>query len=111
MPPRSRATGAMAMPPKRGQSKGDTLAALRARVRELEQEVARRRREADLIAAASSRDDRRTLAELAALYELSRAVTGQLDTAQLVEAVDREVSRVLDVRNLAIFLYDPERRE
>ena len=56
-------------------------------------------------------DDRRKLAELSALHELSRAVTGQLDTAQLVEAVHREVARVLDVRNLAIFLYDPGRRE
>jgi signal transduction histidine kinase len=56
-------------------------------------------------------DDRRKLAELSALYELSRAVTGQLDTAQLVEAVHREVARVLDVRNLAIFFYDPARRE
>jgi signal transduction histidine kinase len=56
-------------------------------------------------------DDRRKLAELSALHELSRAVTGQLDTAQLVEAVHREVARVLDVRNLAVFLYDPARRE
>ena len=56
-------------------------------------------------------DDRRKLAELSALYELSRAVTGQLETAQLVEAVHREVARVLDVRNLAIFLYDAGRRE
>ena len=54
-------------------------------------------------------DDRRKLAELSVLYELSRAVTGQLDTAQLVEAVDREVARVLDVHNLAVFLYDPGR--
>jgi signal transduction histidine kinase len=56
-------------------------------------------------------DDRRKLAELSALHELSRVVTGQLDTAQLVEAVHREVARVLDVRNLAIFLYDSDRRE
>jgi hypothetical protein len=28
-----------------------------------------------------------------------------------VEAVHREVARVLDVRNLAIFFYDPGRRE
>jgi signal transduction histidine kinase len=56
-------------------------------------------------------DDRRKLAELSVLYELSRAVTGQLDTAQLVEAVDREVARVLDVHNLAVFLYDPGDRE
>jgi GAF domain-containing protein len=56
-------------------------------------------------------DDRRKLAELSALYELSREVTGQLDPAQLVEAVHREVARVLDVRNLAVFVYDPGRRE
>jgi signal transduction histidine kinase len=56
-------------------------------------------------------DDRRKLAELSALHELSRVVTGQLDTTQLVEAVHREVARVLDVRNLAIFFYDPSRRE
>ena len=75
------------MPPKPpGPSSRDQLAALRARVAELEQEVA-------------------------ALYELSRAVTGQLDTAELVEAVHREVARVLDVRNMAIFFYDAGRRE
>jgi signal transduction histidine kinase len=56
-------------------------------------------------------DDRRKLAELSVLYELSRAVTGQLDTSQLVEAVEREVSRVLDVHNLAVFLHDPGRGE
>jgi signal transduction histidine kinase/ActR/RegA family two-component response regulator len=56
-------------------------------------------------------EDRRKLAELSALHELSRAVTGQLDTAQLVEAVERQVARVLDVHNLAVFLYDPVRRE
>ena len=55
-------------------------------------------------------DDRRKLAELSALYELSRAVTGELETTQLVEAVHREVARVLDVRNLAIFFYDAGRR-
>ena len=56
-------------------------------------------------------EDRRKLAELSTLYELSRAVTGQLDTAQLVEAVHREVARVLDVHSFAVFLYDPGRRE
>jgi signal transduction histidine kinase/ActR/RegA family two-component response regulator len=56
-------------------------------------------------------DDRRKLAELSTLYELSRTVAGQLETAQLVEAVHREVARVFDVRNLAIFLYHPGRRE
>src|SRR5262245_40000289 len=85
--PRTPATGAMAMPPKPGQSKRDTVAALRARVRELEQEITCRQREAAEIAEAAGREDRRTVAELSALYELSRAVTGQLDTAQLVEAV------------------------
>jgi signal transduction histidine kinase/ActR/RegA family two-component response regulator len=95
------------MPPKSGPSNRDTVAALRARVRALEEEVARRQREA----AAVALDDRRKVDELSALYELSRAVTGQLETAQLVEAVDREVARVLDVRNLAIFLYDADRRE
>jgi signal transduction histidine kinase len=42
-------------------------------------ENARRQREAAAIAEAARRDDRRTLAELSALCELSRAVTGQLD--------------------------------
>jgi signal transduction histidine kinase len=70
----------MAMPPKPpGRAKRDTLAALRARVKKLEQENARREREAAAIAEAARRDDRRTLAELSALCELSRAVTGQLD--------------------------------
>ena len=56
-------------------------------------------------------DDRRKVAELSVLYEISRAVTGQLDAAQLLETVEREVARVMDVHNLAVFLYDPAHRQ
>jgi signal transduction histidine kinase/ActR/RegA family two-component response regulator len=118
------------MPPESAGPSNRDLDALRARVVALEREVTRRQREAAAIAEAARlageslavenlaervsrlfEDDRRKLAELSALYELSRAVTGQLDTAQLLEAVDREVARVLDVHNLAVFLYHPGRRE
>ncbi|MBI2466311.1 MAG: GAF domain-containing protein, partial [Candidatus Rokubacteria bacterium] len=57
------------------------------------------------------RENQRKLEELSVLYELSRAVTGQLDVAELVQAIHREVGRVLDARNIAILFYDEERRE
>ncbi len=56
-------------------------------------------------------ENQRKLEELSVLYELSRAVTGQLDVAELVQAIHREVGRVLDARNIAILFYDEERRE
>jgi GAF domain-containing protein len=53
----------------------------------------------------------RELAELSVLYELSRAVTGQLDLDELARAVHRQIGRVLDARNMVLFLYDAGRRE
>jgi signal transduction histidine kinase/ActR/RegA family two-component response regulator len=49
--------------------------------------------------------------ELAVLYELSKAVTGQLCTAQLFPAIAEQVGRVMDARNMMILLYDDARRE
>ncbi|HEU5321737.1 MAG TPA: GAF domain-containing protein, partial [Methylomirabilota bacterium] len=54
-------------------------------------------------------ENRRRVEELSVLVELSRAVTGQLDRAALLEAIHRQVARVLDVRNLVIMLRDDER--
>jgi GAF domain-containing protein/CheY-like chemotaxis protein len=51
------------------------------------------------------------LENLAALYELSRAVTGQLDREALVENIHRQVSRVLDARTMVVLLYDETRQE
>ncbi len=51
-------------------------------------------------------DNRRRLEEVSVLHELSRAVTGQLDLAELVRAIHRQVARILDARNMLIFLYD-----
>ena len=45
------------------------------------------------------------------LHELSRAVTGQLDRAALIDAIRVQVARVLDARHLFVALHDPERRE
>ena len=56
-------------------------------------------------------DNRRRLEELSVLHELSRAVTGQLDLAELVRAIHRQVGRILDARNMVILLYDETSRE
>ncbi|PYN69612.1 MAG: hypothetical protein DMD93_07115 [Candidatus Rokuibacteriota bacterium] len=56
-------------------------------------------------------ENRRQVQELAVLHELSRAVTGQLERAALIDAIHAQVARVLDVRNMVIALHDEERRE
>ncbi|MBI3625601.1 MAG: GAF domain-containing protein, partial [Candidatus Rokubacteria bacterium] len=56
-------------------------------------------------------ENHRKLEELSVLHELSRAVTGQLDFAELVGAIRRQVARVLDARNMLILLYDGARQE
>jgi GAF domain-containing protein/CheY-like chemotaxis protein len=56
-------------------------------------------------------EHQRKLEELAALYEVSRAVTGQLDVGRLVQTIHEQVSRVLDTRNMVVLLYAPGRRE
>ncbi len=55
--------------------------------------------------------NRRQVEELSVLYELSRAVTGQLDRATLLEAIRAQVARILDAANMAIVLLDDERRD
>ena len=57
------------------------------------------------------RANQRRLEELSVLHELSRAVTGQLDEAGLIETIHQQVARVLDVGHLVILLRDPERDE
>ena len=49
--------------------------------------------------------------ELSVLHELSRAVTGQLDRATLLEAIRTQVGRILDAANMAIVLRDDERQD
>jgi GAF domain-containing protein len=53
--------------------------------------------------------NRRQVEELSVLLELSRAVTGQLDRAALLEAIRVEAGRILDPANMAIVLRDEER--
>jgi GAF domain-containing protein/CheY-like chemotaxis protein len=53
-------------------------------------------------------DNQRRVQELSVLHELSRAVTGQLDQAGLLEAVYQQVTRVVDVRSMAVVLLDEE---
>jgi signal transduction histidine kinase len=56
-------------------------------------------------------DNRRRLEELSLLYELSRAVTGQLDRRALVETIYQQLSRVLDAPVADIVAYDELRQE
>jgi GAF domain-containing protein/ActR/RegA family two-component response regulator len=52
------------------------------------------------------RDNQRRVEELSVLHELSRAVTGQLDQAGVLETMRQQVARVLDVRHMVIVLLD-----
>ena len=54
-------------------------------------------------------ENRRRLEELSVLHDLSRAVTGQLDRAAVIEAIRSHVARVLDTRNMVMILRDEER--
>src|SRR3989442_7794150 len=56
-------------------------------------------------------DTRGQVEELAVFHELSRAVTGQLEPAALIDAIHARVARVLDVSNMVIALHDEERHE
>jgi signal transduction histidine kinase/ActR/RegA family two-component response regulator len=53
-------------------------------------------------------ENRRQVQELSVLYDLSRAVTGELDRAALVEAIRRHLERVMDVRNMVILIRDED---
>ena len=53
-----------------------------------------------------SRQTQQKLEELSVLNELARAVTGQLDLAELLETVEQHVARLLDVRHMVILLHD-----
>jgi len=46
------------------------------------------------------------LSELSVLHDLSRTVTGQLRQEDVVEAIHRQVSRLLDTRNIALAVVD-----
>ena len=54
-------------------------------------------------------ENRRRVEELSVLHDLSRAVTGQLDRAALIEALRRELARVLAAENMVVILKDEER--
>jgi len=54
-------------------------------------------------------DNQRRVEELSVLYELSRAVTGRLDRAELLDVFQAQVARVLNGRNQVVLLLDPER--
>jgi GAF domain-containing protein/ActR/RegA family two-component response regulator len=51
-------------------------------------------------------ENQRQLRELSTLYDLSRAVTGQLDRAALVEAVHAQIVRVFNARDMQMVLRD-----
>ena len=53
-------------------------------------------------------ENRRQVQELSALYDLSRAVTGELDRAALVEAIHTHLARVMDVRNMVVLVRDED---
>jgi len=56
-------------------------------------------------------ENRRRLAELSVLHDLSRAVTGQLERGAIVEAVRHHIGRVFDARNMSIILRNAELEE
>jgi GAF domain-containing protein/CheY-like chemotaxis protein len=49
-------------------------------------------------------ENRQRVEELSVLHELSRAVTGELDRAALLDALRTQLARVLDVRNMLVIL-------
>ena len=53
-------------------------------------------------------ENRRQVRELSTLYDLSRAVTGQLERRALVEAVYTHLERVTDVRNMTMLVRDDD---
>jgi GAF domain-containing protein/CheY-like chemotaxis protein len=55
--------------------------------------------------------NRRQVEELSVLLELSRAVTGQLDRATLLQSIHTQAGRIMDASNMAIVLLDEERGE
>ncbi len=54
-------------------------------------------------------ENRRRVEELSVLHDLSRAVTGQLDRAALIEALRSHTARVLAAENMVVILKDEER--
>ncbi len=57
------------------------------------------------------RDNQHRVEELSVLHELSRAVTGQLDQAELLDTIHHRLARLLDARQFAIVIHDEERDE
>jgi GAF domain-containing protein/CheY-like chemotaxis protein len=53
-------------------------------------------------------ENRRQVDELSVLYDFSRAVTGELDAAALVDAVHAHLRRVMDVRNMVVLLREDD---
>jgi GAF domain-containing protein len=53
-------------------------------------------------------DNQRRVQELSVLHELSRSVTGQLDQAGIVDAVYRQLARVLNAENMSVLLMDEQ---
>jgi GAF domain-containing protein/CheY-like chemotaxis protein len=52
------------------------------------------------------RDNQRRLEELSVLHQLSRVMTGQLDQAELLDTIEQQLARLLDVRHIVILLHD-----
>ncbi|HUF92434.1 MAG TPA: GAF domain-containing protein, partial [Candidatus Limnocylindria bacterium] len=52
-------------------------------------------------------ENRRRVEELSVLHDMAREITGQLDRAALLQAIRRQVARVLDVSNLVIAQREP----
>jgi GAF domain-containing protein/CheY-like chemotaxis protein len=56
-------------------------------------------------------ENRRQVEELSVLYDLSRAVTGQLDRGAVLDAVATQMARVLDARQMIAMLVDEARND
>jgi signal transduction histidine kinase/CheY-like chemotaxis protein len=53
-------------------------------------------------------ENRRQVQELSVLYDLSRAVTGELERSALVDAIHTHLARVMDVRNMVVLVRDED---
>src|SRR5262249_50127957 len=56
-------------------------------------------------------ENRRQVEELSMLYDLSRAVTGQLHRDALLDTVATQMARVLDARHMVVIMIDDQRHD
>ena len=93
-----------------GASSRDQVSALRARVRELEQEVARRQREAAALAetnAGLARQAAEKLDEMERLLSVSRALSSTIELGPLLRTLLHQITRTAGADSAGVWLADP----